>query len=143
MVYISYQQVLNRDLLRAMWKKRGPLLLIMLFHHDNAPRHWASTTQETIDRRSMEVLGHPPYSPDLAPCDFFLFPKLKNILRGQQFDDFPDLQRVVQSMIASLGPSACKNCSIHGLKGVESAFHSKGSTLKRANAFRQKLRKGM
>ena len=110
MVYISYQQVLNRDLLRAMWKKRGPLLLIMLFHHDNTPRHWASTTQETIDRRSIEVLRHPPYSPDLAHCDFFLFPKLKNILRGQQFDDVADLQRVVQSVIASLGPSAYKSC---------------------------------
>ena len=50
MVYISYQQVLNRDL-RAMWKKRAPLLPTMLFHHDNAPSHRASTTQETIDRR--------------------------------------------------------------------------------------------
>ena len=32
------------------------------------------------DRQSIEVLGHPPYSPDLAPCDFFLFPTLKKIL---------------------------------------------------------------
>ena len=110
MVYVSYQQVLNRCLLRAMWKKRGPLLLIMLLHHDNAPRHWASTTQETIVRRSIEVLGHPPYSPDLAPCDFFLFPTRKKILRGRQFDDVADLQRVVQSAIASLGPSAYKDC---------------------------------
>ena len=56
--YISYQQVLNRDLLRAMRKKRAPLLLTMLIHHDNAPSHRASTTQETINRRSIEVLGH-------------------------------------------------------------------------------------
>ena len=85
MVYISYQQVLNRDLLQAMKKKRAPLLLTMLYHHDNAPSHWASTTQETIDRGSIEVLGHPPYSPDLAPCDFFVFPTLKKILGGHQF----------------------------------------------------------
>ena len=50
-----------------------------------------------IDRRSIEVLGHPPYSPDLAPCDFFLFPTLKKILRGRQSDDVADLQRAVQS----------------------------------------------
>ena len=110
MVYISYQQVLNRDLLRAMRKKRAPLLHTMLFHHDNTPSHRASTTQETINRRSIEVLGHPPYSPDLASCDFFLFPTLKKILRGGQFDDVVDLQRAVQSAIASLGPSAYKNC---------------------------------
>ena len=74
-------------------QKRAPLLPTMLFHHDNAPSHQASTTQETIDRRSIEVLGHPPYSPDLAPCDFFLFLTLKKILRGPQFDDVADLQR--------------------------------------------------
>ena len=66
MVYISYQQVLTKDLLRVMQKKRAPQLSTMLFHHDNASSHRASTTQETIDRRSIEVLGHPPYSPDLA-----------------------------------------------------------------------------
>ena len=79
------------------------------------------------------MLGHPPYSPDLAPCDFFLFPTLKKILRGRQFDDVADLQRTVQSAIAS----------IHELKCVKGAFHSKGSTLKRTNAFRQKPRKDL
>ena len=73
-VYISYQQVLNRDLLWAMRKKRAPLLPTMLFHHYNEPSHRASTTQETIDRRSIEVLCHPPYSPDLAPLWFLLVP---------------------------------------------------------------------
>jgi hypothetical protein len=33
-----------------------------------------------------------PYSPDLAPCDFWLFPKLKNALKGQRFADIPDNQ---------------------------------------------------
>ena len=71
----------------------------MPFHHDIAPSHRASTTQETIDRLSIEVLGHPPYSPDLAACDFFLFSTLKKILRGRQFDDVADLQRAVQFVI--------------------------------------------
>ena len=126
MVYISYQQVLNRDLLRAMRKKQVPLLLTMLFHHDNAPSHRASTTQETIDRRSIEVPGHPPYSPDLAPCDFFLFPTLKKILRGQQFDDVADLQRAVQSPIPSLGPSAYKNCFYSRIKRCRKCISFKG-----------------
>ena len=95
MVYISNQQVLNRDLLQAMRKKREPLLQTMLFHHDNTPIHRASTTQETINRRSIEVLDHLPYSPDLAPCYFFLLPTPKKILKGRQFDDVADLQRAV------------------------------------------------
>jgi hypothetical protein len=32
-------------------------------------------------------MGHPPYSPDLAPCDFYLFPKAKNIMWGEHFVD--------------------------------------------------------
>ena len=82
----------------------------MLFHHDNAPSIGVSTTQETIDKRFIEVLGHPPFSPDLAHCDFFLVPTLKKILRGQQFDDVADLQRAGQSANASIGPSEYKNC---------------------------------
>ena len=31
------------------------------------------------------MLEHPPYSPDLAPCDFFLFPKIKSALKGTRF----------------------------------------------------------
>jgi hypothetical protein len=40
-------------------------------------------------------MDHPPYSPDLALCDFLLFPKLKNALMGQRFADIPDIQRNV------------------------------------------------
>ena len=32
-----------------------------------------------------EILLHPPYSPDMAPSDFYLFPKLKFHLRGTQY----------------------------------------------------------
>lgn len=34
-------------------------------------------------------MSHPAYSPDLAPCDFYLFPKIKNQLRGKRFSS-PD-----------------------------------------------------
>lgn len=34
-----------------------------------------------------ELMEHPPYSPDLAPSDFYLFPRLKVCLRGQKFED--------------------------------------------------------
>jgi histone-lysine N-methyltransferase SETMAR len=37
-------------------------------------------------------MDHPPYSPNLAPSHFWLFPKLKNALEGQRFADIPDIQ---------------------------------------------------
>ena len=38
-----------------------------------------------VASKKMEVLNHPPYSPDLSPCDFFLFPKLKKMLSGNKY----------------------------------------------------------
>jgi len=37
-------------------------------------------------------LEHPAYSPDLAPSDFFPFPKIKEILKGRHFDDIDDIR---------------------------------------------------
>ena len=35
--------------------------------------------------KKVKVLNHPPYSPDLSPCDFFLFPRLKKMLSGNKY----------------------------------------------------------
>jgi len=45
-----------------------------ILHHDNAPAHRAVTTNEFLVKHNIPSLPQPPYSPDLAPCDFFLFP---------------------------------------------------------------------
>jgi len=41
--------------------------------------------REFLAQNKITTLPHPPYSPDLAPCDFFLFPKLKTHLKGHNF----------------------------------------------------------
>ena len=53
-----------------------------LLHHDNAPAHAALLTRRFLTDNNMTVVPHPPYSPDLAPSDFFLFLKLKMKLMG-------------------------------------------------------------
>lgn len=63
-----------------LWAGRNFLL-----HHDNAPSHTAVLTLALIGSSDIEMLPHPPYSPDLAPSDFFLFPRLKNEVRGTGF----------------------------------------------------------
>jgi histone-lysine N-methyltransferase SETMAR len=54
-------------------------------HIDNAKPHTARRSTEEIRRMGINQVPQPPYSPDLAPCDFFLFGYLKNRLEGQQF----------------------------------------------------------
>lgn len=51
-------------------------------HWDNAPVHTSAIVSDWLAARSIQVLEHPPYSPDLAPADFFYFPKMKEMLAG-------------------------------------------------------------
>ena len=45
--------------------------------HDNASAHKCALVQDFLKTEKVVQLPHPPYSPDLSPCDFFLFPLLK------------------------------------------------------------------
>lgn len=47
----------------------------IIFHQDNAPAHTAARTMEFLNKSGVQLLPHPPYSPDLAPCDFFYSPQ--------------------------------------------------------------------
>jgi len=53
-----------------------------ILHHDNAPAHTALSVREFLANKQITVLEHPAYSPDLAPSDFFLFPKINEISKG-------------------------------------------------------------
>ncbi|CAH1969158.1 unnamed protein product [Acanthoscelides obtectus] len=57
----------------------------IILHQDNASSHTAQKTRQYLMEENVELLDHPPYSPDLSPNDFFTFPKIKNSLRGQRF----------------------------------------------------------
>jgi len=48
-----------------------------LFLHDNAPAHSSHTGQAALLEVGFEEMSHPPYSPNLAPSDYYLFPNLK------------------------------------------------------------------
>jgi len=71
-----------REKRRRLWETRAWLL-----HHDNALAHNALGIREFLAKNNIAVLGQPPYSPDLAPCDFLLFPKLKKVIKGTSFQD--------------------------------------------------------
>jgi hypothetical protein len=51
-----------------------------------------------MDKNKMVVIPHPTYSPDLAPCDFYLFPKMKLKLKGRRFDTIEEIQVELQRM---------------------------------------------
>ena len=54
------------------------------FLHDNTSSHKCEVVKSFLASEKVKVLNHPPYSPDLSPCDFFLFPRLKKLLSGNK-----------------------------------------------------------
>ena len=80
-------------------KRRGKIRRGVLLHQDNAPVHTSRIAMEAVRECGYELLPHPPYSPDLAPSDFHLFPKLKKYLRGRRFDDDNELTATVEGWL--------------------------------------------
>ena len=50
----------------------------------------------------INIVPHPPYSPELAPCDFWLFPKLKEKLRGCRYETIEEMKEDVTKVIDTL-----------------------------------------
>jgi transposase len=64
-----------------------------MLHHDIAPAHASSLIREFLTKNEITVVPQPPYSPDLVPAYFFLFPKLKSSLKGQRFESTEEIEK--------------------------------------------------
>lgn len=69
---------------------------------DNARPHTARLTLDTISELGWEVLEHPPYSPDLSPCDYHMFGPLKEALGGQRFNTDDEVEEFVRTWLSEL-----------------------------------------
>ncbi|GFU17889.1 histone-lysine N-methyltransferase SETMAR [Trichonephila clavipes] len=95
-----YYETLPR--LRRSIKNKRPGLptegVVLL--HDNAPPHVSRGTQMELDFK-WETLDHPPYSPDMMPCDFHVFGPLKKHLKGKCFNSDDVLKDTVKDWVSS------------------------------------------
>ncbi|GBP43546.1 Mariner Mos1 transposase [Eumeta japonica] len=78
-------------------KRRGKLSRGVLFLQHNASVHTARVSRQALKDTGFSEIDHPPYSPDLAPSDYFLFSNLKKELRGRRFVDDNQMKMVVES----------------------------------------------
>ncbi|PNF37863.1 hypothetical protein B7P43_G07421 [Cryptotermes secundus] len=70
--------------------------------HDLTEMQKWQAVADLFDRWGWEVLYHPPYSPDLRPCDFDLIPKMKEPLRGIRFRTVPEILHAVDGSIRTI-----------------------------------------
>jgi [histone H3]-lysine36 N-dimethyltransferase SETMAR len=81
-------------------KRRGKLTKGVLLLHDNAPVHKSRVALAALHKVGFNILNHPPYSPDLAPSDYYLFPKMKKELRGKKFTSDEEVKDAVSAHFA-------------------------------------------
>lgn len=102
-----YQWILREKLRPALRRRRQDLLtegVILL--HDNARPHLKTSVVEMLAKWKWEVLAHPPYSPDLSPCDFYLFSAIKEELRGRRFRTEEEINAAWRTSIRNLDTDA-------------------------------------
>ena len=86
-------------------RRRGMLTKGVCLLHNNARPHVARQTVALLDQFGWDIITHPPYSPDLAPCDYHLFPKLKEHLSGRRFSDDDKVKVAVQRFVNDMAAS--------------------------------------
>jgi len=117
--FIAQWQMVNQqcyvEMLTMLWESvrregRGIWPDKWILHHDNAPAHDVLRVRKFLAKNSITKMDHPPYSPDLAPCDFWLFPKLRNALKGQRFDNLSNIQRNMKTLLRGILENDFQEC---------------------------------
>jgi histone-lysine N-methyltransferase SETMAR len=105
-----YLEILAR-LCEAVRRRRPELWSdAWILHHDNAPALDALAVQEFLAKKLILKLDHPSYLPDLVPCDFWLFPKLKTALKGHRFSDNANIQGHVMTILQTIPEEEFQKC---------------------------------
>jgi histone-lysine N-methyltransferase SETMAR len=98
----------------------------IILHHDNASSHTSAATTTYLTGQNVELMGHPPYSPDLAPNDFFLFPHIKNKLRGQRFSAPEEAVDAFKNHVLEVPQSKWKKCFENWFERMKKCIDHRG-----------------
>ena len=110
----TVNQTFNREVLERLRKRvarvRPGTAHTWMLHRDNAPCHTAVFINECLAEKSIPVFPQPPYSPDLSPYDFFLFPRLKNHLKGRHLGTLDNIQTSATDGLKGIPVEAFQHC---------------------------------
>jgi len=73
-------------------------------------QQWVAQLSAVLTSKCIMAMPQPPYSSDLAPCDLFLFQKVKSAAKGHQFELIEDIQRAVTQALNDIPQAAFQKC---------------------------------
>ena len=98
----------------------------LTLHMDNAKVHTAKMTIAKIKELGLKKLDHPPYSPDISPCDFFLFGYIKSELRNYKISSTYELDKTVRQICEKIDINIWKNVFESWLKRLDAVISCGG-----------------
>ena len=105
--YKGLLERLRKDVRRKQPEKWANSFIL---HHDNAPRHTSLLVWKFPSNKNITVCPNPPYSPDLAPSDFWLSPKVKMTVKGKRFESIQDIEAATTAQLKTLMKEDFQNC---------------------------------
>ena len=90
--------------------------------HGNASSHKCEVVKSFLASEKVKVLNRPPYSPDLSPCDFFLFPRLKKILSGNKYSSRSSLGSAIYQCLQQIPNEDYLSAFRDLAKGLQNVF---------------------
>lgn len=94
--------------------------------HDNAPAHKSAVVTSYLSDNNIDTLPHAPYSPDLAPCDFWLNSLNKNYMRGRRFESRHAVGSALFQCLNIIPKEAFRKAFSDWIKRLEKCIQVKG-----------------
>jgi len=121
-----YLEVLKR--LRDAVRRKRPELWWSgewLLHNDYAPAHTALSVRQFLTKNGMTTDSHTPNPPDVVPCDFFLFPRMKRDFKGKRFQNVEKKEKTTEALKA-ITLQEFQNCFEQWKKRWDNCIDSQG-----------------
>ena len=96
-----------------------------------ASSHKYEVVKSFLASEKVKVLNHPPYSPDLSPCDFFLFPRLKKMLSGNKYTSRSSLGSAIYQCLQQIPKEDYLSVFRDWVKRLQKMCFSKGGILQK------------
>jgi hypothetical protein len=81
----------------------------LILHHDNAPAQPSLRVSQFLAGKCISAMEHSPYTPDLVPADFWLFPEFKSVLKGKRSSDVEVIKSSVKQILTDIPAQEFKN----------------------------------
>ena len=105
-----YKGLLERLRNYVRRKRREKWATCFILHYNKALCHTSLLVRQFLSNKNIMVCPHPPYSPDLAPCDFWFFPKVKITMKGERFESIQDIEAATTAQPKTLTKDYFQNC---------------------------------